>query len=45
MKAYQYQIVFCHRLVESKDIIDVVAAFEGFSSGSYLHTVFRKNSG
>ncbi|MED5018660.1 helix-turn-helix domain-containing protein [Paenibacillus chibensis] len=35
----------CRRLEESKDPIDIIAANEGFSSGSYLHTVFRKRFG
>ncbi|WP_136605105.1 helix-turn-helix transcriptional regulator [Paenibacillus dokdonensis] len=33
------------RLLESKESIDTIASLEGFSSGSYLHTVFRKRIG
>ncbi|GIO65809.1 helix-turn-helix domain-containing protein [Paenibacillus sp. JTLBN-2024] len=35
----------CKRLTETKDPIDVIAGLEGFSSGSYLHTVFKKRFG
>ncbi|MWV43001.1 helix-turn-helix domain-containing protein [Paenibacillus sp. HJL G12] len=35
----------CRRLVETKEPMDTIARLEGFSSGSYLHTVFRKRIG
>ncbi|OPA73886.1 AraC family transcriptional regulator [Paenibacillus selenitireducens] len=35
----------CRRLVETKWPIDKIAIQEGFSNGSYLHTVFRKRYG
>lgn len=35
----------CRRLVETNWPIDKIAVHEGFSSGSYLHTVFRKRYG
>lgn len=35
----------CRRLVETKLAIEKIAVMEGFSNGSYLHTVFRKRYG
>ncbi|GAB6931083.1 hypothetical protein JCM10914A_50660 [Paenibacillus sp. JCM 10914] len=35
----------CRRLTETNWPIDKIALSEGFSSGSYLHTVFRKRYG
>ena len=35
----------CRKLIDTNWSIDKIAIHEGFSSGSYLHTVFRKRYG